>query len=200
MDREAWLEQATEVLRRDVFAPVGLEVPQVRVSVGFPRGARGGKADKIGQCWSPQVAGDALHHLFISPVVSDVVSVIGTLAHELVHATVGLKAKHGAAFKRAALSVGLEGKMTATTATAKLAERATLLPFAYVEIGGKHERLGDYPHPTFDPRTLTTDKQTTRLIKVACPQDGYTARITRKWLDDLGTPTCPCGTLMEVSA
>ena len=35
-------------------------------------------------------------------------------------------------------------------------------------------------------------------VKIECPEDGYTVRTTSKWLD-IGLPTCPCGTEMEVS-
>ena len=36
-------------------------------------------------------------------------------------------------------------------------------------------------------------KQTTRLLKLVCPVDGYTVRGTRMWIDKLGLPACPCG-------
>lgn len=32
----------------------------------------------------------------------------------------------------------------------------------------------------------------TRLVKVQCGSCAYTARTTRKWLDELGPPLCPC--------
>ena len=31
-----------------------------------------------------------------------------------------------------------------------------------------------------------------RLLKVQCGYCAYTCRITRKWLDELGPPLCPC--------
>lgn len=39
-------------------------------------------------------------------------------------------------------------------------------------------------------------KQTTRQLKIQCPACGYLARVTRKWLEEAGTPTCPCGERM----
>jgi hypothetical protein len=46
-------------------------------------------------------------------------------------------------------------------------------------------------------------KQATRQLKVACPNlhgdKPYIVRMTRKWLDELGAPFCPCGTQMEES-
>jgi len=40
--------------------------------------------------------------------------------------------------------------------------------------------------------------QTTRMLKVECPADGYIVRTTQKWID-LGLPTCPCGEEMELA-
>lgn len=41
-------------------------------------------------------------------------------------------------------------------------------------------------------------KQTTRLIKVACPTCAYPARVTRVWIERLGPPSCPCGERMRI--
>jgi hypothetical protein len=42
-----------------------------------------------------------------------------------------------------------------------------------------------------------SDNRGTRLIKVACPQCGYTVRTTRQWIET-GLPVCgPCETPME---
>lgn len=38
--------------------------------------------------------------------------------------------------------------------------------------------------------------QKTYLVKVECPECGYLARVTEKWLKQ-GRPTCPCGTRMQ---
>lgn len=35
-------------------------------------------------------------------------------------------------------------------------------------------------------------KQSTRMIKLVCPADGYAVRTTRKWIE-VGLPRCPCG-------
>ena len=35
-------------------------------------------------------------------------------------------------------------------------------------------------------------QQSTRMVKVVCAGCGYTARTTRKWLDEAGAPICPC--------
>ena len=41
------------------------------------------------------------------------------------------------------------------------------------------------------PTSHSSTKQTTRLLKVKCESCGYTARVTRKWLDQC-SPICPC--------
>lgn len=41
-------------------------------------------------------------------------------------------------------------------------------------------------------------KQSARLIKCVCPECGYIARTTRKWLDERGPPHCPDHGPMEI--
>lgn len=53
--------------------------------------------------------------------------------------------------------------------------------------------LGAYPHAALNPNMRPTKKQSTRLLKMVCMKDGYTIRTTRKWIDELGAPTCACG-------
>ena len=62
------------------------------------------------------------------------------------------------------------------------------------------ELLGPYPHAELNPgkRICAPDEspdgfkpQGTRLLKVMCPQCGYTVRVTQKWLVDVGPPLCP---------
>jgi hypothetical protein len=54
--------------------------------------------------------------------------------------------------------------------------------------------LGDYPHAKLTP--INKKPQSTRMLKVECPDCGWMARTSRKWID-LGLPTCGCGKLME---
>lgn len=179
--REAWLNRAVEALREHVFIPAGEHVPPVRVSVGWPKGGR----KVIGQCWKTDAAEDEVSQVFISPVLKDMAEVLETLVHELVHAVDNCESGHRGEFKRIAVEVGLEGKMTATHAGAELL--ATLMEVA--------EELGEYPHAALTPALSGVKKQSTRMLKVECPDDGYIVRTTQKWLD-IGTPTCPCGTEM----
>lgn len=207
--RETWLVAAVEAMR-PLFATVDAEIPAVRVSVGWP-GGRGDKNRTIGQCWNSHAAADSVCQLFISPVLDDAPTVLATLAHELVHAVDDCKSGHRGEFARMAKGIGLTGKMTATVASDELREK-----LAKIE-----SKLGDYPHarlttmrrvagrpedpsnpesPEGEPKA-GEPKQTTRMIKTSCPDSGYIARTTRKWLEEFGAPLCPCHSrAMEVAS
>jgi hypothetical protein len=190
--REAWLSAYAERIQLEVFTANGLSIYNpVRLSVGWPsKGALSRKRRVIGQCWSPEVSRDGYAEIFISPVLDDVVVVGATIVHELVHAAIGTDKEHSPAFKRAMGKVGLTGKPTATEASEGLAE--TLRDI----VSG----LGEYPHGALSPQ-VKEKVQGTRLIKAECLGCGYTIRITRKWIDEVGLPACPaCGeTLVEPS-
>jgi tRNA(Ile2) C34 agmatinyltransferase TiaS len=48
-----------------------------------------------------------------------------------------------------------------------------------------------------DKSVAITKKQTTRLLRVVCPNCGARLRATRRFLAE-GRPTCPCGYAMQV--
>jgi len=127
--RETWLSMAVGVLGERVFKPAGYaKMPErVRVSCGWPsKAALSRKRRVTGECWPPKASADKTHELFISPIVSEPVDVLGTLTHELAHAVVGTDAKHGPTFKRAVVALGLVGKPTSTTVEKGSALAATL--------------------------------------------------------------------------
>lgn len=178
--REAWLVRLCE---RFIWPLIekhdGKRAPKYRVSVGFPKGSRGGKgAHAIGQCWPTQSSADDTVEMFISPELKDFAAA-EVLVHELVHASVGNKAKHGPVFKRLAVAIGLEGPMTATNAGTELAGRIK----AWIKV------MPEYPHAPLIPNA-GMKKPGSRLLKAQCPCCGYTVRITRQWVD-VAPPTCP---------
>lgn len=175
LTREQWLQTATSKMRSDLFAGQGYNVPEVRVSVGFPSNSRGGRV--IGQCH--YATADNIPQIFIHPTLEEGSRALDVLAHELVHATLGSEAGHGQAFKRCAESIGLKGKMTATEASDTL--KAWLDELI--------SDIGEYPHAKV---SVGGKKQTTRLIKCECDNCGYIARVSNKWIDDIGSPLCPC--------
>ena len=185
MTREEWLNLASTYAIRHIesSANVQLTTP-VRFSCGFP-GGRGAGNKTIGQCWPTELSADQTAEIFISPVLSDGLQVLGVMVHELVHAIVGCQHGHKAPFAKVAKASGLEGKMTATTASEGL--NATMR--------GWLDALGAYPHAALS--TAGRKKQSTRLLKAYCAMDAlvekpYTVRITQKWVTELGAPICPC--------
>jgi hypothetical protein len=187
--REQWLTRATDALRPH-FKANGYTVPgNVRVTCGFPsRGALSQRKRTIGQCWDPEASAGQLAEIFVSPVLADPVEVLAVLAHELVHATVGLAAGHKKPFKDCATAIGLEGKMTSTTAGESFKRFASEVL----------ARIGEYPHSQLNPRHQLK-KQGTRLIKCECDSCGYTVRTTRVWIETAGAPICPaCEVQMDV--
>lgn len=184
--REVWLQRLVEQLNRKLFDK---KMPAYRVTCGWP--SRGGLASKqrvIGQCFYPAASKDKTTELIVSMSLDDPMAVASTLAHEMVHAVVGPGVGHKAPFRKLALQIGLEGKMTATVAGEGF--KQSVQPIL--------DKLGTYPHAKVDGHDKQK-KQTTRLLKTVC-ECGYTARITRKWLDELGAPLCPAHGQMEVPA
>jgi hypothetical protein len=189
MTREQWLLEMPHHLAPD-FAAIGapLAVELVRVSVGFPsRRSLSARNRVVGQCWAAAASTDGRHEIFVSPLVGDGLEAAAILAHELVHSAVGVAAGHKGPFRKAALALGLEGKMTATVAGPRLAQRLNALI----------ARVGDYPHAAMNPKLSGMKKDGTRLLKAECPACGYVVRVTRKWAD-VGLPTCPCGAVMAL--
>jgi hypothetical protein len=178
--REAWLNEALTKLRPWFKDRAGVEVPaDARVSVGFPGG--GSARKRIGECWARSQSKDKVNEIFISPVLSDPIRMLDVLVHEAVHAVDDCQSGHKEAFKRTALAVGLEGKMTATHAGEELkAELARI--------------IGVLPPLTHGALDLSTrKKQPTRLVKLECDNCGMIIRTTAKWIEQTGNPACACG-------
>lgn len=180
-NRETWLESIVEQLRPLFARHKAALPPAVRVTCGWT--GKGKRAKAIGECWSGATAADNLPHIYISPVVSDSVEVAAIVAHELVHVVTSGDG-HGKEFGRVARRIGLEGRLTSTHAGEDLAARLR----AMIDGTG----LGEYPHGRVTSSRGPTKTQTTRMLKLTCPEDGYTVRTTQKWLE-VGYPVCPCG-------
>ena len=181
--REGWLSHGLS-LAAPRFAAAGFPLPpDVKVACGFAPGARGGKA--LGVCISPKASAAGVTEMFISPTVSDALTALGVLIHEAAHAAVGVEAGHGPKFKAACAAVGLEGKATEAMPGSSLKAwlSAEVLPM-----------LGAYPHAAVDLNARK--KQGTRMIKLVCPETGYTVRTTKKWLE-FGLPLSPAGVEMQ---
>ncbi len=180
--RESWLTQIGERVILPMIVAHGGKTAKFRVSVGWPRGARGGKSvEAIGQCWDPRHSSDGHYELFISPKL-DAFGAIEVLVHELIHLAVGTAAGHKGAFKKVALAVGLQGKMTQTVAGDALTKRIR----EWIRVAP------EYPHgPMKDVEGAAKEqKPGSRLIKASCEGCEYTVRLAQKWID-VAVPTCP---------
>jgi len=189
MNRETWLnEVATKLL--PTFGRHGYELTQYRVAVGFPSTGRKGR--RIGECWDKSSSNDGVFEIFIRPDLDDPVEVAQVLTHELCHAAVGIAAGHGPLFRKVARAMLLEGKLTATVAGA--AFKAFIAPVL--------EEVGALPHARLNLGGIGTGRktQTNRQLKCVCPECGYIARTTSKWIDEMGPPHCPEHGAMEVSS
>jgi len=190
MNREQWLSECMTQLRPD-FGRAGFALPdRIRCSCSWPsKSALALRKKRVGEAWSAECSGDEHFETFISPFLKDSIEVAATLVHELVHCAAGLEANHRGPFKHCARAIGLEGKLTATTAGEQLKSRLQ-------EIIAE---LGEYPHAALDKgQSNAPPKQTVRQLKIICskPTCGCVARITRRWLDEVGLPTCGCGSAM----
>ena len=163
-NRESWLNRVA-VGMAPLFTALGTPLPdRVRVAIGFT--SRGAKGRAIGECWDNRLSGDGHFEIFIRPDLAHApdampAQIAAILAHELVHAAVGIAAGHGKAFKRVAVGLGLIGPMRATTpGDAFLAVVAPILAAA-----------GPLPHARLDTGGETTapKKQATRMLK--CDRD-----------------------------
>lgn len=210
--REVWLNKmAAKMAPR--FEKLGFPLPPFRVSIGWTSGGKRARAGA--EVWGSSASGDNHFEIFISPITEDPMQVSAYLAHELSHTAAGIDQGHSGDFACLMRHLGMKRPMTGSNRTPAFDE--WVQPFI--------DELGPIPHAklsfgmgevvrgakrkakqvdageatvTFD-MTSAPAKQTTRLLKVACSECGYTARVTQKWLD-VGAPHCPEHGAMKVEA
>ena len=181
--REAWLAAAAARLR-PAFAAQGLTIPHtIRYAIAFP--SSGSRGNRVGECWQPQASAEGYHTIIVRADIAQEADVLAVLVHEAIHASLPHGTGHGPAFRKAALALGLTGKMTATAATPALVDRLNAL----VRI------IGPLPHGRLNFGYGADDKpkkQDTRMLKACCADCDYTIRLSRKWAE-AGLPECPLG-------
>ena len=191
MNRETWLNAMIDKAV-PLFDNAGYKISDIRgklkVSCSFIQGSRGNKLkDAIGVHYNPTISAEGFHEMMIQPSLSDSVQVVGVLIHEMVHSIqthlhhdengfLSVKA-HGKEFRKMAIAVGLEGKMTATTESPELK----------IQIEKWVKELGEYPHAKM---TLNDSrrKQTTRMNKLICMNCGFIARASTGAVNKFGLP------------
>jgi hypothetical protein len=200
--REEWLREAIRRFR-PVFKAAGIEIPKdVRISIGFgPTGARQENQVILGVTCARVLSETGVNEIFISPEDATARTMLATVAHELIHAVDDCTSGHKGAFRDMAVAIGLEGRMTHTTASEELTKTLDELVDEMGPYPGSRMNLtGGRPTvPTPEgPITSGPKKQTTRMIKRQCVQDpeancfGYSVRTTQTWLE-VGNPHCPNG-------
>jgi len=195
LTREQWLNRVAKSAAKMLFKPAGYDVPKnIRYTCGFPsKGALANRSQRIGECWSDSASSDNTFEISVSPVIADGLRAADVLVHEMVHATVGLKAGHKGPFRKCAEAVGLKGKMTATVASDELK----------VKLAKIIEEIGPYPHAGLraskGPRAAAKG-----MIKLECPcckEEGerFIVRIGEHSFKR-GAPICPIHNEEMVSA
>lgn len=187
--REEWLNNFIAKARPE-FERAGAAIPKnVRASVGFP--STGRRSKRIGECWGTVSSTDGVFEIFLRPSLAGESRIADVLTHELIHAAVGLEAKHGPQFKRVATALGLTGKMTATIAGPDFHKWAKPVL----------KEIGKFPAAPMNDSAVTVEKkQTTRMIKCECDTCGIIFRTTRQNIEGrmLRCPDVDCDGLVQV--
>jgi len=183
--REGWLQEFVE-RSRPLFAEAGAPLPEkVRVSIGFP--SKGQRSKVIGECFYASAAADGVNEIFIRPSLQANPSQIAdVLTHELIHAALPEGEGHGKQFGKVARALGLEGKLTSTTAGEKWHELHDPIL----------AELGEFPGAALGSAVIAggKKKQTTRMLKVSCPECGWHFRTSQQNIDAITDHTClACG-------
>jgi hypothetical protein len=164
-NRETWLAAfataAKPYLAERIGGLGGNEEAVVRLSCGFP--PKTGRKAADAAIVPPAASDDFTAEVFVSPTVDNAQAV--------------------AALVLPLLEVALKGNWR--SASPKVAAPVALPSWANSILAN----LGEYPHAKIE--LVAAPKQTTRLIKVACLNDGYIARVSRTTLENLGAPICP---------
>lgn len=185
MTREEWLLLAVEKLNALIAEKTELTPSsKVQVSTAWPRNDRRGRV--VGQCYAKK-ASKGWHNVFVTPTLGTARQVLPVILHELIHAADDCEHHHTGDFRKAWAALGFEGKPTSSDPGPEL--KGKLLKIAM--------ELPEYPHKRLDPGFDPIKKQTTRQLKVSCSSCGCVVRMTKKWLEDVGAPTCGCGAEME---
>jgi uncharacterized C2H2 Zn-finger protein len=181
--REAWLSAAAEALRPTFMIRAGALIPEVRVGVG----SLGRNVVVAGVCFKPDAAEDGVAQVYINPILGDAVEVLACLSHELIHVAIW-EDGHGAAFQKIFKAMGHSGSALGIGVTDEYG----------IELATLAEELGDYPHSKIKTEVVTTPTgkekirvvgapktQTTRMLKIECPECGMITRTSDKWLRKL---------------
>ncbi len=187
--REEWLTRAMTRIIEDVFTPHELRMPVIlKVSCSpLPcKPTQPGEAPlgTYGVCYYPDASDEGAVHIFINAILGkdDVMLILSTLTHELVHASChseGFSCKHGHPFNKIIRTVGLEGKPARAQADPGTELWATLEGIAM--------ELGPYPHAPLRPKAKK-QRLSENLTWVSPTDDTYTVKCKYSLSQEKGVP------------
>ena len=118
INREQWLNESAQMLTFSIINPaieriaLTFDQPKIAVSIGHPKTKKA-----LGECGAREASEDGqTNQIFITPYNNDSLRILDVLLHELIHAFDNNVSGHKGRFAMLARAVGLEGKLTATTA------------------------------------------------------------------------------------
>ena len=181
--REEWLRAFGELAQPVIEGASGVTLPEWRASCGFPFSHGKKNDDQLGQTFDAKQSRDGHAEIFVHPVLSEASAVAHVMVKQLLHAAMP-EAGLSRVFQVAAGKLGFQAPFDVPTPTETT--RAW--------ISALLEELPAYPHARLEATAapvLKPAKQTNRYVKTICTHCGYTARLSRKWLNEKGAPLCP---------
>lgn len=185
-NREGWLTDLA-LLAQPLFR--GFTIDNYRLTCGWPsRLALGRKVRVLGECHGAASSTGGIHEIFVSPLLGKSIDAAGTVCHELAHVAAGVKAQHRGLFIKVIRQVGL---------TRNKPTQAMPGPLLEEHLAKLIEKLGPYPHQAMSPVLKDATKEK-KDVSIVCPDCDCLARMSVKWIEQAGFPTCACGALMEL--
>ena len=176
--KEQYLYEAAKIMKDKLFKPVGVELPEdIEFSASFPARAAlpssNGGSHTVGVCYPREMSQDKHILVHVSPLIGDELEALAILAHELCHASDNCSSGHRNHFRKTALGIGLEGKMTSTHAGDQL----------IAKLKGIVDVLGEYPQVSLAVQKRVSG---TRNLLIECvnPQCGLKMRTSKKQIDE----------------
>lgn len=159
MNREAWLTLAVERFNEGLFTPGGYPLPDLKVSVGFPRGR---KMHLPGDCETDTK--DGAPQIFISPKIDNSLEALTVLAGMLIRAR---QAKQGGDYLEIEKIVGVRDHDGSWLLLDEMREDYGLLS----------EELGPYPHSGVNVKAKAEQKGKLGIAKCpVCRASAYASR------------------------
>lgn len=185
VNRESWLNELASMIH-PMFKGWGMK--PYRLTCGWPcRGGLGRRRRVVGECHALESSKAGIHEIFISPTLEKPDMVAGTVCHEMAHVAAGIKAAHGKDFVKVCRAVGLtSGRATSVMPGPLLEKRLERILM----------KMGPYPHSAVMPALKPCKPRTS--VSLTCPACPCRVTMGLKCFQEIGPPTCACGSEMEL--